>query len=378
MSITTPRSTVCFVAAHSGGHMLPCLTLARQLQSRHQILFVSLDRPLERGILQQAPTVIDQLAYVNLPKFPYRKFWLYPQFVRQLFTSLRTSYRILKQAQATRVITTGGVSAIPVCYAARLLRIPIELYELNLEPGLAVQWIAPVAHTIKVCFPISKRYFRANDQARCELVRYPVRFTAQELALTKTHLLQTLPPKLASFTAGRKTILILGGSQGSAFLNSLAAELLKLPLPIQVIHQVGGAINVSPNASSMPALRQTAALTTSGGNFKAAPGKLISEFQALYQAQQTPAYVFSYDADMAPLYTLADVVITRAGAGVLAELACFGRPAVIIPLQTAQTAHQVANANSWSQLYPQLFRVVTQNELEREPALLLTKLQELW
>lgn len=348
MSVTTARPTICFVAAHSGGHMLPCLTLARQLQPRHQILFVSLDRPLERDILQQAPTVIDQLAYVSLPKFPYRQLWRYPKFAWQLGQALRASYRLLKQHQVTRVITTGGVSAIPVCYAARLLRIPVELYELNLEPGLAVQWIAPVAQTIKVCFPISKRYFRANDQARCELARYPVRFTAQDLTLTKASLWSALPAKLADFTSMRKTVFILGGSQGSAFLNSLAGELCKLSVPMQVIHQVGGG------------------------------ARQISEFQAFYQAHQIPAYVFSYDADMAPLYTLADVVITRAGAGVLAELAFFGRPAVIIPLHTAQTAHQVANANSWSQLYPRLFRVVTQTALTQEPALLLTKLQELW
>lgn len=351
---TTNRPTICFAAAHSGGHILPCLTLAQQLHVQHRVLFLSLDRPLERALLQAAPA-IDQLTYLELPKFPYRQFWRYPRFIVQFLRSVRASYQTLKQAQVTRVITTGGVSAIPVCYAAKLLRIPIEVYELNLEPGRAVQLIAPLAQTIKVCFPGAKRHFRANDQARCTVVRYPVRFTPAALAYTKTAVLQTQSDRLAGFTVNRKTIFILGGSQGSAYLNQLAVELLELPLnfPIQVIHQVG-------DQHANRSLDKVAAL------------------QQLYQDHQIPAYVFSYDADLAPLYTLADVVITRAGAGVLAELAFFSRPAVVVPLQTAQTAHQVKNAASWQQLYPQLFRVLEQPALEQEPALLLAPLQELW
>lgn len=175
----TEINTICFVAAHSGGHMIPCATIASKLTPEHKICFITLDHKLERDILAKY-NFIDVIKYLELPKFPYQKVWRYPTFIYKLIQTILKSREILRVQQVTRVITTGGISAIPVCFSAKILGIPIELYELNLEPGKTIMFLAPLANKIKICFAETKNFFRASEQEKCELVDYPVRFTAQD------------------------------------------------------------------------------------------------------------------------------------------------------------------------------------------------------
>ncbi|HLB94172.1 MAG TPA: UDP-N-acetylglucosamine--N-acetylmuramyl-(pentapeptide) pyrophosphoryl-undecaprenol N-acetylglucosamine transferase [Candidatus Babeliales bacterium] len=336
--------TICFVAAHSGGHMIPCATIASKLAPDSKILFITLDHKLERDILAKY-NFINTIKYLELPKFPYQKVWLYPKFIYKLIQTVLKSREILRTAQVTRVITTGGISAIPVCFSAKILGIPIELYELNLEPGKTIMFLAPLANKIKICFAETKNFWRATEQAKCELVDYPVRFTAQD---------RDLPP--ISFDTlitqpDRLTIFILGGSQGSTYLNNLALQLAPLAKQIQVIHQTGANTN-------------------------------LAELKQFYAQHQIPAYLFTYTHEIAQLYNLADIIITRAGAGVLAEILFFNKPAIVIPLKTGTTSHQVANAQAFAKQYQiksgealcEAWTVLDQDQVTEKPELLLTEI----
>lgn len=371
-------NTICFVAAHSGGHMIPCATIASKLAPDSKILFITLDHKLERAILAKY-NFINNIKYLELPKFPYQKVWLYPKFIYKLVQTVLKSREILRTAQVTRVITTGGISAIPVCFSAKILGIPIELYELNLEPGKTIMFLAPLASKIKICFAETKNFWRATEQAKCELVDYPVRFIAQDRDLPPINFntLITQPDQIlivniphqtpTTFvvpvrhsplaTAGsvpqefiepltqpdRLTIFILGGSQGSTYLNNLALQLAPLAKQIQVIHQTGANTN-------------------------------LAELTQFYAQHQIPAYLFTYTHEIAQLYNLADVIITRAGAGVLAEILFFNKPAIVIPLKTGTTSHQVANAQALAKQHAKLFTVLDQDQVTENPELLLTEI----
>lgn len=342
-------NTICFVAAHSGGHMIPCATIASKLAPEHKILFITLDHKLERDILAKY-NFIDVIKYLELPKFPYQKIWLYPKFIYKLIQTILKSREILRTEQVTRVITTGGISAIPVCFSAKILGIPIELYELNLEPGKTIMFLAPLASKIKICFAETKNFFRVTEQAKCELVNYPVRFTEQDRDLLPqnplSHLgtLSSLTKPLGEDMAYRRAIIfILGGSQGSAYLNNLALQLAPLADKIQVIHQTGANTN-------------------------------LAQLEQFYAQHQIPAKLFTYTHEMAQLYNLADIVITRAGAGVLAEILFFNKPAIVIPLKTGTTSHQVANAQAFAKQYSKLFTVLDQDQVTQNPELLLIEI----
>ncbi len=338
------NNTICFVAAHSGGHIIPCATLAAKLAPAHQVLFITINQKLEREILAKY-NFVTNISYIELPKFPYKKIWHYPKFIFQLLKTILNSRKILRSAQVTRVITTGGISAIPVCLAAKTLGIPIELFELNLEPGKTITFLAPLATKIKICFPETKNFFRVTAQTKCELVSYPVRFTAADRTLQPINLFRELTSSQTN--TPKITIFILGGSQGSSYLNHLAYQLLPIANKIQVIHQTG------PDT------------------------KTISQLTQFYAQYNIPAHVFAYTHEIAQLYNLADIIITRAGAGVLAEILFFNKPAIVIPLKTGTTSHQVANACALTKQHPELFTVLDQDQVTRDTQLLLTVITSL-
>ena len=131
--------------------------------------------------------------------------------------------------------------------AGWLLRIPIELYELNVIPGKAILTLAPLANKIFVTFEQSKKHFGKHSY-KCEIVDYPLRFTEadkifdRKKIIEKINNLQINRNKTIKFSPTNKTIFFMGGSQGSLFINNLAkqwANEKERQQDIQVIHQTG-------------------------------------------------------------------------------------------------------------------------------------------
>jgi len=237
-----------------------------------------------------------------------------------------------------KIITTGGYIAIPVCYAGWILGIPYELFELNAVPGKAALFLSKRASKIYCCLPQAVPYFKP---AHASLHEYPVRFTQQDKIskeIAREHL---------GINTCKKVLLVLGGSQGSEFINSLVMHRAAKSLVIRdnwfIVHQAGA-------------------------------GK-IAAARDFYAMHSITARVFDYSTSMALYYAAADLVITRAGAGTLFELLFFQRPALIIPLETHTTDHQKSNAYAFAQVYGQLYTVIEQNQLESNPDLLTAKLK---
>lgn len=321
------------VAGRSGGHIIPCIT--RILESidhtaDYTILFFSTATELDRSILGLYPHIT--YIPIQLESFPGKKITRYPAFCAQFIRAFITSFRTLRKKHVSHLVTTGGYISLPVCAAAWVLRIPFEGYELNVVPGKALRLVAPFATTLAVCFEETMRFFK---HYRCTKVNYPLRFSE------KDKLSQEEGRKQYNLSPHKKTLLLLGGSQGSQALNELVVTFFK-KYPnsadhIQIIHQAG--------AQNDKALRD------------------------FYATQGVTAVVFEYEHRLQYAYAAADYVIARAGAGTLFELAFFAKKSLIIPLELPNDSHQLDNAQAFKALYPALFSTEQQSVLKHSTEL---------
>lgn len=340
-----PKSTICFVAGRSGGHIIPAFTLAEQEKIKDQtkrILLFTTSTKLDYEIIAQS-SAIDQHYALALENLPYKNPLRWPLFAYQMLRATISSFLILRALRPDRIISMGGYISLPVCCAGKLLNIPIELRELNVEPGAAIKWLAPCAKTISICFEETKNYLKSPN---CHVVPYPVRFTKKDSTFTSHQARIVL-----GISEHKKVLLILGGSQGSLFVNKLIHAWLEHLLSeernnLYILHQVGATDD-------------------------------LNRYQAHYDQLGINGSLFTYRHDMAHLYAAADLIVCRAGAGTLFEVLFFDRPCITIPLETSSNSHQVANAASLAKSYPHLITMLRQSDVQSHFAKLVrTKLLE--
>ena len=323
---------ICYVAGKSGGHIIPALTHARfqkQANSALKVLFFSTNSPLDRSLLEHT-TLIDTYKPLALGNIPRKNIFAWPRFCMQLMTVLWQSCNLLRTHRPTKVVSMGGYISVPVCFVARLLRIPVEVYELNVVPGAAVKLLSRWADRVHLCFGATRIYLPIH--AHCVQGAYPLRYTESE-RLERTDACQTL-----GISPEKKIILVAGGSQGSRFINEIMQKYVRTKERSDrcvIIHQTG--------AADVHTVKQG------------------------YRECGIDAIVFAYRDDIHLCYAAADVVVARAGAGTLFELLFFKKSSLIIPLETATTDHQKDNALSMLQEHPQLFKVFLQAEVEKQP-----------
>ena len=327
-------STLCIAAGKSGGHLIPALQLAQQWHNEHQggnVVLCTYGTMLDQKIYARYP-FINKVQSFSFTTFIARKLWRYPIIAMQAIKATWIAWRLLRTTQAEKVITTGGFVALPVSIAARLLGIPVEVYELNIHPGKAVQALAMLGAKI---FAVFNETLKKMPHA--VLTDYPIRFTQADIkspSVARLELAQRIPSAIP-LTDNRKTVFLCGGSQGSTYLNEL---MIKFVIARPDLH------------NSMQIIHQS--------------GTVPDRFIEVYTKYIIPHLVFDFHPAIAACYQAADVVICRAGAGTLFELKFFNRPAVIIPLVAASTGHQGANARAISAQMPELFTTMAQHMLE--------------
>ncbi len=331
MSANKQPLTICFVAGKSGGHIIPCLTLAHQWHDKYpsgQILFISSNSMLDKKLTNSSEITYNY--YLKLGNIPRKDFIAYPKFLYQLIHSFFSSIRILKKHRPNYVISTGGIIALPVIFAAQLLRIPVELWELNAVPGKAIFFLARYARKIHVCFPQAQQFFKKNT---CVISRYPVRYHVSD-KISQTGALSKIV-----LSTSRFTLFIIGGSQGAASLSTLIQKFVsqhaEFAHKLQCIHQTGSDDQ--------------------------------TDWQSWYQEHIIPAIVFGYQHDIATYFCAADLVLSRAGAGGIFEIDFFNKPCILVPLNSGQTRHQLDNAHAYAQTHPNTcFTGTNDQEIIRE------------
>lgn len=293
--------TYVLAAAGTGGHVYPALAVAEELVAggvdRRDVLFVGGDR-LEARVVPEAGYRLARVEMRGRRRLTDPSNLALPGLLRRAVRSLRARYR---ETDAGVVAVFGGYIALPAGWAALREGIPVVLHEQNAVAGLANRIVHRWAHRSFVGFAAASRRLPG-----AEVVGVPLR----------RDLLTPVAPAAARRDYGLDSELpvvgILGGSLGAGSLNALAPELLRVGAgKLQLLHLCG-----------MRNLEDTR---------RAAAG--ISGWR-----------VVGFEDDMARFYAAVDLVVCRAGAGTIAELAATGTPAVVVPYPHGLGGHQEANA----------------------------------
>lgn len=334
-------SAVAIVAARSGGHILPGITLAKTMYDENPtiplVFFLSKNK-LDEHIASQS-TIPATHFFIKLDNIAYKNPFKLLMFFYHAIVAFIQSLLILKRHRVAQVISMGGYLSIPVCLAAKLLRIPIELYELNVTPGKAVKFLSKIARQIHICFQETSAYLSTNNLV---VSPYPLKY--QETDKVPVHQAK----QIIGLSEQKKTVLICGGSQGSIFINKTIKQWLEfnphLHSTIQIIHQTGSHDK--------------------------------TDWIAFYKSHNIKAITFVYHNDMHLYYNAADVIISRAGAGSLFEVAFFEKPCVVIPLETRATDHQKYNAYAMAHHYAHLFTVLHEGHIKKNNTLLFSAISK--
>jgi UDP-N-acetylglucosamine--N-acetylmuramyl-(pentapeptide) pyrophosphoryl-undecaprenol N-acetylglucosamine transferase len=325
------NNNIAFVGGHSGGHIIPALTLAHDLIQKNfatNLIFFCTNNVLDLAIIQKntLPLMVFKLPLgkknSTIGSALSLLFYLIYSFIYSLY--------VLKKYHIKKVISMGGIVSLPVCFAAKILNICIEIYELNATPGQANKCIAPIATCIHICFPSAAQYFAAQ---KTTLTAYPIRYNKELHLMPKETACNTI-----HFSPFKTTIFVLGGSQGSLFLNNFIKNWIKhdpqIHQYIQIIHQTGHYDQQNWNA--------------------------------FYVQCAIQAICFDYQENIHTYYNAADIIICRSGAGTLFESLFFNKQIYTVPLETKTPSHQKDNAYALQKEYPHLITVITQKNLEHE------------
>lgn len=320
------NDTICFVAGKSGGHLLPCIALAKKIcaqQPEKKILFFTNQSKLDKDILAAHPWITVHFT-LPLSSVQPRSLFSYVSFAITMIRSLCISFYYLLKCKPQKIISTGGAVSLPVCFAGLLLKIPIELVELNVIPGKTVATLAPFATTLSVCFKETQKHFKQKSY----ITNYPLRFNAT------SRIPKADACKFLGLNPSKKTVFIIGGSQGSLFINNLIKQWIEQSSidkdTLQFIHQIGSHDDTG--------------------------------WKELYAQLNVQAFIFSFYTRIEYCYSAADLIICRAGAGTLFEIEFFRKPCITIPLETKNTLHQIDNAYAFHMMHKDSFKVVLQKE----------------
>ncbi|QGZ30040.1 undecaprenyldiphospho-muramoylpentapeptide beta-N-acetylglucosaminyltransferase [Stutzerimonas stutzeri] len=289
-------ANVLIMAGGTGGHVFPALACAHEFQSRgYRVHWLGTPRGIENEVVPAAGLALHLIQVSGL-----RGKGLAPLLKApfQLLRSLGQARRIMRDLRPVCVLGLGGYVTGPGGLAAKLAGVPLIIHEQNAVAGTANRSLAPFAARVCEAFPNT-----FSDSAKRRTTGNPVR---HELFLeTPRQTLQGRKPRL----------LVLGGSLGAEPLNKLLPEALRqLPVELrpEVFHQAG---------------KQHADIT-----------------QERYVTAGVEAEVAPFIKDMARAYAWADLVICRAGALTVCELAAAGLPSFLVPLPHAIDDHQTRNA----------------------------------
>ncbi len=294
------------VSEGSGGHLIPAIEVAAALaRSGHRVkVWYAARRQTEPLVRTLAQDVQD--AQVEMEPLPVRPTTNPLGRLRQCAHLWRLAQRSFDVFDPDVVVGFGGWVSAPIVLAASRRRIGCLVHEQNVVMGRANRWLSRWVDSVAVSFEQTQTDVNGH---RWVVTGMPVRKAIGDASSS------SLRERLG-FAGDRPTLLILGGSQGSRFLNTRLAEL---------------AARLSPSErSTWQFLHITG--TADEANVRTA-----------YDRAQARAWVTPFLAEMEAAYALADLVIARAGASTIAELARCGKPCLVIPYPFAG-GHQRANA----------------------------------
>jgi len=294
----------CLIAGGgTGGHLFPGIAIANELKRRFkkgEILFVAGLQRKESEILSHYGYKVISIDVEGLKGRGWKKGFI---VLAKLPKSLFQSASIIKAFSPDLVLGMGGYSAGPVCLAAKCAGVPTAIHEQNSYPGLTNRLLSRFVDRVFVSFEESMSYFKSKLPV---LTGNPVRdefFSDSD----KNHK-----------DRDKFTVLVVGGSQGAMAINKAFTDAL---------------IYLNDKGREFDVIHQTGEKDYQ---------RVIED----YRDKGLEGKPVPFIKDMAMAYRFADIVVSRAGATTIFELAALGKPSILIPYPHAANQHQEINARS--------------------------------
>ena len=313
----------------TAGHVTPNIALIPRLQELgYEIFYIGSHDGIEKKLIEDMGIPYYGISsgklrrYLNLKNLsdPFR-----------VLKGIGEARKILKELRPNIIFSKGGFVAVPVVLAARRLKLPVIIHESDMTPGLANKLCIPAAAKVCCNFPETAD---SLPPEKAVVTGTPIR-----AELMKGNKLEAL--KFCHFTANKPVVLVIGGSLGSVVVNDVVRQILpELLKSFQVIHLCG-------------------------------KDKLDPSLEG------TEGYVqYEYiKKELADLFALADLVISRAGANAICEISALAKPNLLIPLSAkASRGDQILNARSFEK---QGYSMVLEEE-ELTPEKLLEAVRKLY
>ncbi len=324
----------------TGGHIFPALAIANAIKKIYpdtEILFVGAKGKMEMEKVPAAGYPIKSLWISGLNR---TKKWKNFSFPFKLISSLWNARKIIKQFKPDAVIGTGGFASGPVLYMAQKMGIPTFIQEQNSYPGITNKLLSKKAQKIYTAYDNLERFFAGDKIVK---TGNPIREELHHNKVSKDEALRSF-----GLNKAKKTIFIVGGSLGAMPVNrAIEKNLEKIKQnDWQLIWQTGK-----------------------------------NHYEKFKKYNDDTIKVKSFIQNMKDAYAVADVIISRAGAGSISELAVLGKPVILVPSPYVAEDHQTKNAQALAdekaailikekdldkQLLPTLKKLMTDDNLYKE------------
>lgn len=320
---------ILLIGGGSGGHVYPLVAVGRALRQTaapqgKEIKLVMLgEGKFFQELAKKEAAVDPKFKYHSIVAGKMRRYFSLASLGDWLKTPLSFIQSIwwLFWVMPDVIFSKSGYASFFPVLAAKLFAIPVYLHDSDAVPGVTSKVLGGWAKKVFTSFENASQFFPAGKTV---LVGNPVREEIlngnKEEAMAFFQLSSSLP-----------TVLISGGSQGAKMINDLVWQsLVPLTSQFQVVHQCG--------SDNYPSVQKTVEQITKEG--QGSYGEQISSRYRLYP--------FFNDNELALAYAAADVIVGRAGAGTVFEMAGLGKPGIVIPIKKSASNHQYLNALEFS------------------------------
>jgi UDP-N-acetylglucosamine--N-acetylmuramyl-(pentapeptide) pyrophosphoryl-undecaprenol N-acetylglucosamine transferase len=313
---------IVLVGGGTGGHFYPLVAVAEAVGElckertllEPELLYLG-PEPFDRAALLEHDVIWEKSSAGRVRRYAS---------ILNVFDAFKTVFGIVQSLmQLYRIypdviFSTGGFAAFPTLYAAKVLKIPVVIYDADAEPGRVSLWASKFAHRIAVAHPDAATRFPHRVLDRIARVGHPIRKEIEVPAKEGGHEFLKLDPSVP-------TIFIMGGSQGASAINdALISALPALVEKYNVIHQAGRA-----NVDEIGRL-----------------SKVVLEKSQHAERYRVFGLLNTLALKMAA--GIATVIVARAGSGTIFEIASWGIPAILIPIPIDISHDQTGNAFSYA------------------------------
>jgi len=314
--------TIVFTGGMTGGHFYPIIAMVEAITDATRSR-----RLIEPKLYFLSPTPFDQKAlfengieYIKIPAGKVRRyasiqnvtdsFITFAGFISALFTLFRLYPDV--------VVSKGGYGSVPTVLAARVLRIPVIIHESDAKPGRANLLAAPFAKKIAIAFESAAQYFPKKVQDKIARTGIPIRKALMRLETEGAR-------QYLGLEVGIPTVLIMGGSLGSQKINdTVISALPDLVSFANVIHQTGEA------------------------NFKNVSNVATVVLSKNEHISRYHPFNYLSESSLQRAVGVANLIVSRAGSGTIAEIGIWQKPAILIPIPESISHDQRTNAYAFA------------------------------